>query len=357
MKKLAYNSRFLLLLPLLLLPLVLSGEEVTKSFHKEYTAGNNTTLDINNKYGDVVVHSWNKDQVVIDVKVLVDMPNKDKAQRYLDMINVDFDQNGNTISAKTDIDEKFNFNWGFGSRKFRIDYTISMPVEAALTLVNKYGNSAIDELHGLANLDIKYGNLDAGKLTRDVKPYDQVYIAYGKGSIDEAGWLVLNLRYTGTMTLGKCKALLLDSRYSGLTVDESSSLVGDCKYDNLNIDKINNLVLEAGYTRVKVGTLSKKLDCTNSYGSLNVEKVPTGFESIKVNVRYMGADIGIDEGASYDLDAHVSYGGLQYNESEFKNTKRIIENTSQEISGIVGKETSPTASVNVNASYGTVKLF
>jgi len=46
-----------------------------------------------------------------------------------------------------------------------------MPVGTDLTLSNKYGNTDIDELHGLMDLDIKYGNITAGKLTRgNIKP-------------------------------------------------------------------------------------------------------------------------------------------------------------------------------------------
>ena len=76
--------------------------------------------------------------------------------------------------------------------------TVKMPVGTDLTLSNKYGNTDIDELHGLVNLDIKYGNLTAGKLTRgNVKPLNKLNLAYGKGSIDEAGWLDLNDRYVG----------------------------------------------------------------------------------------------------------------------------------------------------------------
>ena len=90
-----------------------------------------------------------------------------------------------SLSAKTVIDDKFNFSgWGSSSRKFSIDYTVKMPVGIALTLANKYGDTDIDELHGLMNLDIKYGNLTAGKLTRgNVKPLSKLILAYGKGSI------------------------------------------------------------------------------------------------------------------------------------------------------------------------------
>ena len=71
----------------------------------------------------------------------------------------------------------------------------------------------------------------------------------------------------------------------------------------------------------------------------------------------MGVKLGIDESASYKLDAKVSYGGLKYDEDNFLNHKRIVENNSTEVSGVVGKEESPEASVHVDSSYGSVRLY
>jgi hypothetical protein len=359
MKKTDYKPGTLLFISLFLLSFTLTAQEVTKEFHKEYKAGAATTLDISNRYGDVVIQSWDKDQIVIDVKVTVELPNKEKAEKLLSYIDVQFSEGDNLISAKTVIDEKFNFSgWGGDSKRFSIDYNIKMPVETALALSNKYGNTDIDELHGLVNLVVKYGNLTAGKLTRgNVKPISTLSVAYGKGEIDETGWLDLNIRYCGNMTITKSQAILLDSRYSKLSIGSTSSIVGESKYDNIRIENINNLVLENGYTETKIGELTKKLTYDGSYGSFSIERVPAGFESLDVETRYMGVSLGISESANYNLEASVKYGGLKYNEDNFKNVKRIIENNSQEIEGIVGKGESPSAKVNVVASYGSVKLY
>jgi len=358
MKKSDCKPGILLVIPLLLLAFSLRAQEVTKEFHKEYTAKTNTTLDISNKYGDVVIESWPKNQIIIDVKVTVDIPNKERAQKLLSYIDIQFSENENLISAKTIIEEKFNFTgWGGGSRKFSIDYNIKMPVETALSLVNKYGNTEIDELHGLVNLDIKYGSLTAGKLTRgNVKPWNRLQLAYGKGTIEEAGWLDMNIRYVGNLGITKSKALLVDCKYSKLSLGETSSLVGESKYDNIRIDKINNLDLENGYTDVNIGELTKKLTYNGSYGSFSVDDIPAGFETIDIDTRYMGVKLGIAESASYVLDAKVTYGGLKYNEEKFSNQRRIIENNSSEISGTFGNEKSPAGKVHVKASYGSVKL-
>ncbi|TAL61865.1 MAG: hypothetical protein EPN88_14275 [Bacteroidetes bacterium] len=357
MKKSNYKPGVLLFISLFIVSFTLSAQEVTKEFHKEFIAGAKT-LEISNRYGDVVIQSWDKDQVVIDVKVTVELSNKERAEKLLSYIDVQFSDNENTISAKTVIDDKFNFTgWG-NSRKFSIDYNIKMPVGTDLTLANIYGNTDIDELHGLLNLDIKYGNLTAGKLTRGkVKPHSILNLAYGKSTIDEAGWLDLTIRYTGSTEITKSQALLLDSKHSKLILGETSSVVGESKYDNIRIESINNLVLENGYTETNIGLLTKKLHYNGSYGSFSVESIPAGFESIDVETRYMGVRLGIEESASYQLDAKVSYGGLKYNEDNFKNQRRIVENNSNEVSGTVGKEESPSSKVNIVASYGSVKLY
>jgi hypothetical protein len=356
MKKSIYNTGMFFFISLFLISASLSAQEISKEFHKEYTAGTKT-LEINNKYGDVVIQSWTKDQIVIDVKVTVDMSNKDKAQRYLDEIDVQFSEGTNVISAKTVINDNFNFTgWG-DSRRFSIDYNIKMPVGTDLTLMNKYGNTDIDVLNGLMDLDIKYGNLTARKLTRgNIKPLSRLSLAYGKGSIDETGWLDLTERYVGKMEIGKSQAILLDSRYSKIAFGETSSIVGDSRYDNIRIDNIKNLVLENGYTEVNIGELTKKLTYSGNYGSFSIDRIPAGFESLDVETHYMGVRLGIEESASYKLEAKVTYGGLKYNEDNFKNQRRIVENNSHEVSGIVGNEENTSSRVKVLSSYGTVRL-
>jgi hypothetical protein len=357
MKTTHYKPALLIFIAIFLVSAI-SAQQVTKEFNKEYKAGAKTTLEISNKYGDVIVQSWDKDQIVIDVKITVELPNREQAEKLLSYIDVEFSEGNNIISATTVIDDKFTFRgWGSPSKRFSIDYNIKMPVMSALALSNRYGNTDINELHGLVKLDIKYGNLNAGKLTRgNIKPLSELNLAYGKGTIDETGWLDVSLRYSGGMIINKSQALLLDSRYSKLTLGETSSVVGETKYDNLRIESINNLVLENGYTDTKIGLLTNKLNYTGSYGSFSIDRIPDNFESINTDTRYMGVNLGIEESANYNLDASIRYGGIRYNESNFNAQKRIVENNSNEVSGIMGKQKSPSANVKITSSYGSVRL-
>jgi hypothetical protein len=359
MKKSVYKPGTLLLASLFLGSLMLSGQDLTKEFHKEYTAKQGTSLDLSNRYGDIVVETSEGDQVVIDIKVTLRFPNQERSERLMSYIDVRFAEEGNIISAKTVIDEKFNFSgWGGESRKFSIDYNVKMPVKMDLVLTNRYGNTDLDDLTGYVTLDIKYGNLTASKLIRgNEKPMNTLNLAYGKGTIDEVGWLDATVRYSGNFKVTKSQAILLDSRYSSLDLGTISSIVGETKYDKVKIENINNLVLDAGYADINIGSLSKKLVLNGGYGSFNIDNIPGGFESLEVQSKYMGVGLGIDSSANYNLDAKVSYGGLKFNEDNIQNKKHIVENNNTETSGIIGKAAAPSAVVKIVASYGTVRLY
>jgi hypothetical protein len=360
MKKSVYKPGILFLAGLLLLASGVSAQtEVSKEFHKEYTAKKGITLNLNNRYGNIVTETSQSDHVVIDVKVTVRYPNSERAEKLLSYIDVQFSESPDRISAETVIDEKFSFTgWSGESRKFTINYNVKMPEWMDLTLTNKYGNTELDDLTGLVDLSIKYGNLTASKLTRgNEKPFSKLDLAYGKGSIEEAGWMDLVIRYCGNLTIDKSQALLLDSKYSKLIFGTVSSIVAETKYDNIRIEDINNLIMDTGYEDINIGTITKKFKFDGSYSSLNVERVPEGFESVEINSRYTGVRIGIDESASYNLEGKVSYGGLKFDEDNFKYKRRIIQNNSTEVSGTIGKDESPSSYVTVTASYGTVKLY
>jgi hypothetical protein len=357
MEKSAYKSGMLVVLATIFLSLAITAQEVTKDYHKEFRADKNTTLDLSNKYGGVTIIGTDNEQIVIDVKVTVKHPDRSKAEKYLSQIDIQFSEANNKVYAKTVIEDNFNFSgWG-SNREFKINYTVRMPYVSSLTLSNRYGNTDIDEIRGLVNCDIKYGNIEIDKLTRgNENPINRIEVAYGKGNITEAEWLDLYVRYSG-VTVGKSKAILVDSRYSKIKVGETSSLVGEGKYDNYNVDKINNIVLQAGYTPVNVGTVTRKISFEGSYGSLTVDQIPAGFETIDVDVRYSGVRLGIEENASYKLNAESSYGSIKYNEDNLKFTRRVVENTSSEIAGVIGKDESTNSTVKVKTAYGNIKLF
>ncbi len=94
MKKLAYKSGTLLAAAMFLITTALTAQEVTKEFNKEYNVNNNSELELDNRYGDIIVESSQTDKVVINVKVTVRFPNQERAEKLLGYIDVQFSEEG-----------------------------------------------------------------------------------------------------------------------------------------------------------------------------------------------------------------------------------------------------------------------
>ncbi len=330
-------------------------EEVKKVYHKHYAADKATILSVENRYGDVNMINWEKDSIVIDVVVTVDYPSA-KARDLISYITVDFSEKGNTISAVTNINEKFSGKWTHNDdkKKFRIDYTIHAPAYIHLRLLNKYGDVFINELSGQAELEVRYGFIRINRLSRGhIKPLNTLTLAYSKGTIEEAGWLMLEMKYS-KLEINHGKAIAGDTKYSHLTIDNISSVVFQSKYDEFRFGKVNNLVLVASYGDIKADEVRKKISLETRYTGVEIDHVPAGFISIDVDNAYGGVKIRIDPEASYYLKGSASYCKMNYPEAR---VNRIIKNNSSEVSGWIGTDKNSGSRVTIQSKYGSVTLY
>ena len=345
------------LLPISSLLLALPPDEILKKYHKEYPANNKTVLTVQNKYGDVNLENWDMDSVAIDVTITVDYPNREKAQRLLGYLEVNFSSTENKINAVTMIDKQFSrLSRGFWSseKKFSIDYTIHAPAYLNYHLINKYGDAFINELSGQAIIEISYGHIIINKLYRgNLKPLNNIMLAYSKGSIDTAGWLMLDLKYS-RLEISKAKAIAGETKYSKLYTDECSSVVLESKYDTYRFGKLNNLILEAGYGNIKVSEVRKKVSLETKYTGVTIDNIPAGFTSIDVDNGYGGIRLGIASGASYLLKGSTSYCKIGYPQSQRVN--KIVKNNSWEVNGTIGTHKNTRSTVNIKSRYGSVIL-
>jgi len=328
-------------------------EEMTKKFHETFATTANSSLLIDNKYGNVSVNDWDDNKVEIDIIVRVDDVSREKAERILSYINVSLSQEGDEIKAITNFDDRFS-KIGDGNHRLEINYTVNLQKDIKLTLLNKYGNVSINDLTGESIIDIKYGKLQANSIVRgNEKPLSEINLAYSEATIKEAGWLKSDLKYS-IIKIKKCKALVLYSKYSKIYIDEASSIVNDSKYDYHYLGKLSNFVINAEYTNMEIKEITEKLECVTSYTNCTVDFIPAGFKSINLETKYGHYKLGIDKDASYKLDGNAGYSKITYNESE--KVSKISENTFMKVFGIVGKDDNTSSVVTVSTKYGNVNL-
>ena len=234
MKTLKYKYVFILILALSLTYSINARDEATKKYHEVYEVKQGQTLTLENKFGDIDILNWDKNQVSIDVAIIIEHVNEEKAKKLLDYINVNFTRIGDEIIAKTEFKEGFDkissSIFSLGTTDYSINYTVKMPDYLNLNVLNKYGNAFINKVTGIANLKVKYGNLKINEILRgNEKPMSVVDLGYGNANIEKCEWLKFNIEYS-KVKLEHGKALDVYSRYSNFNIGESSSLITNSKY-------------------------------------------------------------------------------------------------------------------------------
>jgi hypothetical protein len=335
------------------------GNKQSKVFQKEFTTEKGTHITIENQFGQVNIENWDKNMVSITVEVTVEHSSKDRADKMLSAINVILEAKGNEIRAITEIDEKLmksagNITFGSSSKEFRIDYKVMMPKNLDISLSNKFGDVFIDELTGISNIELKYGNLKANKiLFGSNDPLCMLTLGYGNASIDEVNWMRFDIKYAN-LDIVKAVAIVVLSKYSKLSVDQVSSIVTESKYDTFTIGNITNIVGESGYTTYRIKSVEKKLDITTKYGDVRINEVGSGFESITFKGSYASLYAPIGESISYQIDGQSSYGGITYNSPA--RVSRIESSNKLTVNGTVGENQNATPTVKVDVKYGSAKL-
>jgi hypothetical protein len=338
--------------------LMAQNGQTVKTIKKDFAVNQNTKLELSNKYGNVDILNTNDQSITISVNVKVNVRDKDRANDLLNMVKINISQEGDLVKAETEIDDNFSKmfrGFNMGDNGLEINYTVTMPKTVPLNLSNKYGNVFVDELSSTSTLDIKYGKLTANKILHDAKePLTKIYLSYSNGTIQETRWLELDVKYS-KINITDSKALAVMSKYSKIYVTNSSSIVCESKYDTYEIGKLNNFITTAGYGHITISELKGKLQLDTKYTDVSIDKIPDGFESIKVNNSYGTCRLGIESNASYKLNGYSKYCNIIYPENGARVSK-FDENNEVKVNGTVGANGNATAEVSVTSHYGNIKL-
>ncbi len=330
---------------------IFGQDELKKEFNQKYKVNQSTVLKLENKYGDMDIKNWTEDAVDIKVVIRVKTSNEKKAERVFSKIDIDFSESGDMISAVTSLND------GINNTSFSIDYYVKVPKYINVDISNKYGNLFVEEINGLANIAVKYGNFTINKLGRGKeKPTNLISVAYSNGycNIAECDWLKLQVAYS-KVGVESASALIVGSKYSSLKIKKSKSIVTESKYDHpFKVGYVKNFVCNGAYSDFEITKLYNMLEADIKYANLEVEEVDPDFEEVKLKLRYGKASLNIPQNPGYELKAESAYGSIHYPHNEGIN--RIVDQTESSIWGVVGNNKAPKAKVNIDSKYGTVDI-
>lgn len=203
-----------------------------KAVNKSYSVSSSDKLKIDNSFGNVEVHTWNKSEIKVDVTVEVSANTEALAQKIIDKINIADTKSGGDISFKTTID---GINNSKGEKStMKVNYDISMPASNPLRINNQFGAIILPDFKGEADLSSHFGSLTTGTLSNA----KSVNVEFGSANIESTNGVV-EIKYSSA-TIGKLVGnVKLNLEFSSATkINVDNSLTGlDAKvsYSTLNL--------------------------------------------------------------------------------------------------------------------------
>ncbi|RDY60172.1 hypothetical protein [Flagellimonas nanhaiensis] len=314
--------------------LAFAQSERNKEWDRTFDLSQTGKVRIENKYGNVVVNGWDKEQVKVSVSIQVRHRKDENAVKLLDRIQPKVVQTGNFIQV---ISEIGNRNSGFFAKYFnkanpfdfdksnvQIDYEVYLPQNTELDIANKFGDIIIDSWTGdleitlqhgdiwvnedisTAKIDMRFGKINA----RDM---DYGNIKMDNGRIDVESAQKMKIISSGSdVHLGKVADLELYSSKDEVVLEEIGDLRGDFKFSNADIENVTNeifltlrvaevqiqnvmnpdaeidIVQESSEINMNISGLSFEFSATLEQGLL---RVPKTFSNVKTHVTNEGRKI------------------------------------------------------------------
>ncbi|MDH5610278.1 MAG: hypothetical protein OEY56_12450 [Cyclobacteriaceae bacterium] len=338
------------------------GVKIEKEINQSFRVGKDAKVDIVNKYGEVIVHTWYKDSVRIKVNVMARGNNQEAVDRDMGRVDVSLRQIGSIISGTTKFDQgKSRGLLGdiltqiedysksiVGGTTFSINYELWMPAEANLSIENKYGDIYLETLTGNVSIDLSNGDLRGNRIE------NRLFIrhSFGKMRFDyiREGNLIFrgvecllseggNLSFESSsseLMLGKVEYLRINSRNDKYIIEQATNVLGEGSFTDLRLDHtIASVRLDFAYGEIHLSGIAK------DFKSILLSGKSCDFTLLLHQASYIRAKITGDE------DQMILPTSMLAMHRETPEGETTIS-----LSGFVGNTNAQISELEINASGG-----
>ncbi len=329
---------------------LISGEWIEKTVvDKEFKVDEGARLVIDHEFGDVKCENWDQRSISVVAIVRVKSNDQQKATKIIDNVIVDVKGNSSKVETICELNQKFHKR---NDSQVTIDLYIKMPKNINLELENAFGSVHIETVEGDASISSEYGYLEVASLEGNS---NNIEVEFGKGEIGYLANGDIEISYSG-MEIGGANSLSLESEYSDVEIGKIESLSAEVEGGHLKIGTIGALELESSFTHVEIGSLSSSLICESEYGGLEIDEVLTTFSKIEIENSFGSIKLGVNDEASYSIEAVSAYGSIDYPEQKADLSYRNQSSGELTIKGIIGNSSKVNSSMILTTDYGSIKI-
>lgn len=319
-----------------------------KTVKKTVVVNSDATLDVENKYGNIFITTWEEDKIDIEVIITVSANDESWVNEKLATISIEMGGTKSLYSAKTIFDRMNNSS---RNSSMEINYTIKIPKNGNIKVNNQYGNIMTHDLFGSSDINCKYGKISMGKLNNSSNTIKIDYCS--KSTIDGVKNATINAKYSG-ISIGSFTNLDLNTSYTDINVQNGNNLKYASNYGKIVLGKINNVEGSGNYLTIKIDEIENNLKLSTNYSNLSLNGVSAKASNITINAGYTNVKITHSPNYFFDFDVSTKYANFT-SEAALEYNARIETNTSKSYKGFYKK--SGANKLSINSNYGNVNLY
>lgn len=337
--------------------------EKGRTVKESFAVGSEVEIEIANKYGSIHLIPWDNDSVKFEIDILVKGNKQAKVDKSFDYIEIDFKSSKYYLIAQTLFAGKSSF-WSDvsdltgaifnSSTKTKIDYTVYVPANAKLKIMNKYGNIYTTDHKGPIEIDLSNGDLKAHHFSGETK------ITSEFGSVDikkiDNGQLTINY---GELRLEEGGQIELESKSSEFHISNIDKLNINSKRDKFYVKNAGTLSGSTYFTVVSLEQLELKLDLITKYGDIDIASFSDNVDALGLKTNDTDVTLHFIDDKYYDMDIIVNDRTSVLYSAEIKNI------TSKDLAGDekliqvkcqVGTNKNNTVPVTIDTRAGSLSL-
>jgi hypothetical protein len=255
-----------------------------KLYEKSYSIKSSDKIKIDNKFGFVKFSTWDKSEIKVIVEIKISGDLEKAVNETLENFYIKDSFENGIVSFKTASKGilSINTNSKKSVRRIETNFTVFLPINNALEVVNEFGQVSIGDYKGSIDIVSKFGSLDAGDLY-DVK---NILVEFGKAKISSLNNAnatfnfskveINNLKGDNNLKFESCNSskIILTNDCTKLSIEESNS--------TLNLNPVQDF--NGNYS---INTSSGKLINHSDLQLKNTEDEESGY-ALNFNLNYFG---------------------------------------------------------------------
>lgn len=326
---------------------------------RTYKASRSYRVTINNKYGSVMVSTWNKDSVRISVTRGISEKSPERLKRLVESIDIRFRESQGQVMVETFVgsrhttfiqDVKEAGNFSTAGPRTKIDYIIMVPAHVHLDITNKYGDVVLPDLTGHVKVDLSNGNIQG----RDLSGLAEMNLAFGNAEFRSIRQGTFFLNFVN-FSCNEAELLTMDSRSSEIKVKDVDHFKISSRRDRIALNNARFLEAETYFSNINCYNLEEYGSLKLTYGRLENLSLASSFKGCDIVSQTCDVYLGLVAPAPYSalIKANKLINLPDDLKSEMPDFRKVID---KEPVRFIFRRKMPEDKLKINISDGELKI-